>query len=248
MHKDSVVEMSTHLLLFLFCRWRMNCFENNGSDDYEDDFDEKEKFRYPLALFGREQKFIPSRYRKKFFRDLTLRQRRVRCKKIPRMCLHSINDSAWRRLYAGGNDAAMITFTGLSHKAFECLNLKFKIVFEKMSPHSRNGSMKTVRRTGRKRSITSRDCLALNLAWTRTRGDMFLLSMLFGLTTSAISVYLMFGRRILIHILSNDNMAKVKIPSDDEIEQFKNAVTERHPALQDVWMTMEQSPHTVIQN
>ena len=82
MHKDSVVEMSTHLLLFLFCRWRMNCFENNGSDDYEDDFDEKEKFRYPLALFGREQKFIPSRYRKKFFRDLTLSQRRVRCKKF----------------------------------------------------------------------------------------------------------------------------------------------------------------------
>ena len=79
------------------------------------------------------------------------------------------------------------------------------------------------------------------------------MSMLFGLTTSAISVYLKFGRRILIHILSNDKMAKVTILSDDEIEHFKNAVKERHPAVKDVWMTMdglklylEQSPHTVI--
>ena len=34
-------------------------------------------------------------------------------------------------------------------------------------------------------------------------------------------------------------MAKVKIPPDDEIENLKNAVSERHPSLRDVWMTMD---------
>ena len=75
------------------------------------------------------------------------------------------------------------------------------------------------------------------------------------MTTSTLSIYLKFGRRILIDNLSKDNMAKVKIPTDEEIKNLKNAVAERHPALRDVWMTMdglkgflEQSPKTVIQN
>ena len=72
----------------------------------------------------------------------------------------------------------MITFTGLSHAAFESLILKFEIHFDRLSPHSPDNSMKVVKKTGGIRSLNSRDYLALDLAWTRTRGGMFVLSMI----------------------------------------------------------------------
>ena len=111
------------------------------------------------------------------------------------------------------------------------------------------------KRHGRKRILTSRDGLALTLAWTRTRGSMFVLQMIFGLTYTAVGVYVKFGRRLLVSILDKDDNAKVSIPSDAKIQSFKNCVQERHPRLVDVWLTMDglkvylqQSPESVVQN
>ena len=87
--------------------------------------------------------------------------------------------------------------------------------------------------------ISSRDCLALNLAWTRTQGNTSTLEIIFGMTGTPVDMYLLFGRRILIHILSEEPDAAVRIPTDYEIEQFKVAINQRHPILEDVWCAMD---------
>ena len=241
----------------LLTYWRISDQEIDHENDENDDND-KNDFIVAIISMQKEKKFILSRNRKEFFKRLTLLERRIRYKKIPRSCLHSIQESAWRKLYSGKRDSALITLTGLSHSAFQALNTKFKKYFENLSPFSGDGSIRNVMnisKKGRPRNIKSEDCLALNLAWTRTRGGIFVLSLIFGMTTTAVSIYLKFWRRILIEILCHEKKAKVKIPSDDEIRGFKEIVAQRHPSLRNVWMTMdglklylEQSPSTVIQN
>ena len=103
--------------------------------------------------------------------------------------------------------------------------------------------------------ISSIDCLALSLSWTRTRGDMFVLQIIFGHSFSSVSAYIRFGRRILVEVLGRNEEAQVKIPSVDKINEYEVAVETRHPALKNVWMTMDclklylqQSPNCLIQS
>ena len=79
--------------------------------------------------------------------------------------------------------------------------------------------------------------------------------MIFGMTTTSISMYLRFGRRILVHILKDEKSAKVVIPNDQKVERFKEVIAEHHPSLRDVWATMdglkleiERSPNPVVEN
>jgi hypothetical protein len=79
--------------------------------------------------------------------------------------------------------------------------------------------------------------------------------MIFGLTGTAVQIYVKFGRRLLIRILEKDEDAKVSIPSDAKIETYKQSVLDRHPRLHDVWLTMDglkvylqQSPDFHVQN
>ena len=101
--------------------------------------------------------------------------------------------------------------------------------------------------------IASMDCLALALSWTRTRGGMFVLQIIFDLSGTAVSAYVRFGRRMLVEVLGRNEEAQVKIPSVDKINEYKVVVETRHPALKNVWMTMDglklylqQSPNNLI--
>ena len=103
--------------------------------------------------------------------------------------------------------------------------------------------------------ITAADCLGLNLAWTRLRGSVVALQMIFGLTGTRVSTWLRFGRRILIMILKNHSDAAVQIPSAARIDQFKRVIQARHRNLENVWCTMDglklylqQSGDVTIQN
>jgi hypothetical protein len=212
-----------------------------------------------LFLSNTKRKFVYSRNRKVFLKSLSREQRQIRCRNIPRRCLHEPGKSAWRKLYAGGNDAAMITFTGLDHCTFEELNVKFKLLFELYTPHSDSGCIERKQsrrlRRGRPRSIKSMDCLALVLAWTRTRGSMHVLQIIFGLTGAVVSVYLRFGRRLLVTILKREKGAMVVMPSSEKIKAYMDSISERHPKLLGVWCTMdglklllEQAPESIIEN
>ena len=148
---------------------------------------------------------------------------------VPRCSLQPPSKCAWRILLNGRNDGAMITLTGLDFSSFEELHEKFKPFFNKLSLHRKSGVIEGLqpnpKRRGRKQILTSRDGLALTLAWTRTRGSMFVLQMIFGLTYTAVGVYVNLGRRLLVSILEKDDNAKVSmIPSDAKIQSFKNYV------------------------
>jgi hypothetical protein len=93
--------------------------------------------------------------------------------------------------------------------------------------------------TGQKREVKLADCLGLVLVWTRTRGSLNVLQLVFGLTYSNLSVYLRFGVCLIVEIFHNDPLARVSIPSAKVINKYKAAFGARHPLLHDCWATMD---------
>ncbi len=73
-------------------------------------------------------------------------------------------------------------------------------------------------RTGRKRKVQPADCLGLVLVWTCTRGSLNVLQLVFGLNYTNLSVYLRFGIRLIVDTFWDDPLARVSIPSVEEIE------------------------------
>ena len=79
------------------------------------------------------------------------------------------------------------------------------------------------------------------------------MSMILGMTASSVSAYKRFGRRILVEVLKGRADAMVRIPSDEEIQNYKNVIESMFPTLKNVWMAMdglklylEQIPNCVI--
>lgn len=137
------------------------------------------------------------------FRDLLdVNQRRLRSAKCRRGSLFPPSESAFMRLYNSGQDDALVTICGFNHDSFSKLLDLFDPLFHKYTPYSSDGLIKEKRVTlcqrGRPRLLTSIICLGLTLAWTRTRGSYGVLQVLFGLTPNPLSMWLRFGRRIVV--------------------------------------------------
>jgi hypothetical protein len=95
------------------------------------------------------------------------RVRRIR--RISRRALGEPTESLFMKLYNSGCVQSMITYTGFNFQAFNDLLQLFQPQFERLSPYSTNGRIRSVRRVnGRRRKITAIQCLGLVLAWTRT--------------------------------------------------------------------------------
>lgn len=77
------------------------------------------------------------------------------------------------------------------------------------------------------------------LAWTRTRGGLSVLSIILGVTKSKVSIWLRYTRRILIKVLQHHPLAKIEIPSDDEIAEFVRVISEKYPHVGSVWGAMD---------
>ena len=82
-----------------------------------------------------------------------------------------------------------------------------------------------------------------------------MLQMIFGLTGAVTSVYLRFGRRLLLMILKREKGAKITMPTEQKIKEYMVSIAERHPKLDGVWCTMdglklllEQAPESIIEN
>eukprot|EP00957_Ditylum_brightwellii_P071730 5452689-Ditylum_brightwellii.AAC.1 len=71
-------------------------------------------------------------------------------------------------------------------------------------------------RRGQKRAMTSEDCLGLVLLWTRTRGSLWPLSLIFGVTLSVLKRYLQFGKVVFLKCLKTDSNIQVKLPEEEE--------------------------------
>ena len=123
----------------------------------------------------------------------------------------------------------MVTLTGFDYATFHWLIQKFAPLYDKYSPHSEDGLIKRIRKQGRPRLMTAVDCLGLNLAWTRLRGSMVALQLIFGLTETSVSIYLRFGRRLLVNVLSSCPDAAICIPSAEKIKEYQEAISKKHP-------------------
>jgi hypothetical protein len=82
--------------------------------------------------------------------------------------------------------------------------------------------------------IHPEDCLGVVLAWTRTRGSLMLLQLIFGMTYTNLDEYLFFAKKVIVKVLRNHTMARVKIPSSEKIAEYKGIVCNRHQNLHDV--------------
>jgi hypothetical protein len=152
----------------------------------------------------------------------------------------------------------MITLTGFDCATFDSLCEIFTPVFESYTPFVPSGVLCFERtkeqNRGRPWMIWLEDGLGLVLAWTRTRGLLMVLQLIFGMMYTNLDDYLLFAKRMIVMVLQDHPMAKVQIPSSEKIEEFKDMVHQRHPYLSDVWCTMdglklmlEQSGNALIQ-
>ena len=150
----------------------------------------------------------------------------------------------------------MITLTGLDMATFQWLAGKFEPIYATTTPHTETGEiLRKYPRKGRKRLMSAGDCLALCLAWTRLQGSTMVLSMIFGMTGTSVSICLRFGWRLLIQVLQKELGAAIQIPSVEKIKNYQEAIEAKHPNLKNMWCTMdglklylEQSTDTVIPN
>jgi hypothetical protein len=140
-----------------------------------------------------------SQYCKDYHRSLDKFHRQLRQRKIPRCSLLEQSQSAWRCLYQSRNDQGMITMTGFDRSTFNSLCEIFTPIFELYTPFVPSGvscfEHTNKQNKGRHLMIRPEDGLGLVLAWTRTRGLLMVLQLIFGMTytNSMIICYLQRG-------------------------------------------------------
>ena len=125
--------------------------------------------------------------------------RRMRSGAIRRGALQAPSKSAFQYLFKSGQDDALVTLCGFDHQSFATINALFDVEYRQYSPFTVNGQIRRrPLRNRRRRLLSSIQCLGLVLAWTRTRGQYSVLQLIFGITKGHLSLWLRFGRRLLI--------------------------------------------------
>jgi hypothetical protein len=180
-----------------------------------------------------------TRYLKKFLKSLSEEERRLRSRKIPRASLLTLDMSPWRNLLASEVDQALITMAGFDGVSFTSLLQKFAPLFDDYTPFNTSHILlkQDPLKGGRPRKVRPEDCLGLVLVWTRTRGSLTALQLIFGLTCSNLCMYLRFGRRVIVDALKSDSLAKIAIPLNEDIMSYQVAVGAIYPLLSYVWST-----------
>jgi hypothetical protein len=66
------------------------------------------------------------------------------------------------------------------------------------------------------------------------------LQLIFGLTAGHLSLWMRFGRRLLVRVLREDPNGAVVLPDNNEIDRFVLSINEKYPALYNCWGTMDE--------
>ena len=183
--------------------------------------DEARRRAFLMYFYQKQQTFYLTCLHRDFLSQEAMRRRDRR---LRRATLLHPSQSPWKKLYDSKDDAAFITVTGYDVNAFHVLLAKFKPFCERYTPWtgSRDGSTyATVKRTtrrGRPRMVDAVSCLGIVLAWYRFKGAEFIMQGWFGFTGNHTSVWIRFGRRMLLKALWKDEQAKVAYPTDTKIE------------------------------
>ena len=82
-----------------------------------------------------------------------------------------------------------------------------------------------------------------------------ILSILFGVSGSVCSLFIRYGRRLLLHVLRNDQHARIRMPTNEEVTDFQSVICAKYSSLQNVYavadglkLYLEQAGDGVIQN
>jgi len=189
-----------------------------------------------LPLLG----FIFSEVKLKHFLSSTELQKRDR--RIRRCALVHAHESPFLKLYHSKNDQSFITFTGLDYATFDYLLSKFRPLYQRYSPYSLTGKIVAVRNQagpGRPRSLDAPSCLGLVLGYTRTKGSLFSLQMIFGVTHSVLALFLRYSIKLLYKVLKEEPAARIEIPSVDEIREYQEVISSHFPVLNRTWCVVD---------
>lgn len=184
-----------------------------------------------------------SRKRRAHYHRMTLRQKRRRQCRYPAHVLASPDESAAQRVLDSQDDQSYVTLTGFDVEGFNYMLEKYEPLFLSNSPFSKDGLIhsfdENMKKGGRKRALNAQQSLALYLAWTRTQGCTKSLQLIFGVNKTSLCIYLKFSRRILLHILSDDDKARIMFPSVEKITQMMDVVSQKYPAIPNTVFVMD---------
>ena len=123
------------------------------------------------------------------------------------------------KIYLSNYQQGMTSFTEFSYVSFNNLNQEIIPYFDIYTTYVfiKGGLITTKQPTGRERIINPTLLIGLVLTWSRTQGCLRNLGMLFGFNKSTVSVWLRFGFRLIIKALHSHPLAKLGIPTHEEI-------------------------------
>jgi hypothetical protein len=144
----------------------------------------------------------------------------------------------------GRQDDALITTMGFNYATFNQLLDLFAPVFLRYTLHVLSGSNimqlpNPLRHRGRCRTMSPIIVLALVLVWTRTHCSYATLQLIFGKTASSISRWLRFCKRVLLLVLLDVAEAQIRMPSNEKIREYQDAIKIKYPSLQHSWGAMD---------
>jgi len=101
-------------------------------------------------------------------------------------------------------------------------------MYQRYSPYSINGKIVRVviqdGMPGRPRSLDAAACVGLVLGYTRTRGSLFSLQMIFGASHSVLALFLRYSIKLLYKVLKEEPSARIDIPSVEEIRGYQEVI------------------------
>ncbi len=195
--------------------------------------------RLSAKAIAKERRRRHTRNQSAFLDTCSEYERKIRHHRLPRIALLSVSKSPWRQLYESGDDQSLVTAVGFTHESFKYVLDIFEPAFKYNTPFQSDTIRPCDPNAGRPRKVKAEDCLALVLFWSRCKGNGVPLSMIFGMTSSNMCVYLKFGRRIFIEVFRKHPLARIRVPPAEKIEEYKLAVGDRHENIPDVWATMD---------
>ena len=167
----------------------------------------------------KKKKYIHSSYLTNFYRKLSLTDKRKIYIVMPRAVLPIPQKDSFHDILASKNDRALICCTGFDYSSFKWLLDRLQEPYDRLRTDGKGRLTHTEigRVYGGKRYLETSKCLGLVLCWTRSRGSVWPLSVIFGVTQPSFSRYLNLGRKILLHVLRDDTMACVRLLIKNEI-------------------------------
>ena len=205
-------------------------------DDTNDNNTTSMFLMFLLLLLDEENKDILNDIDSRNFQSLLYR--RALSGTIRRGSLQNPTKSVFWEVYNSGQDESLIQLCGFHKAGFDSLLELFAPTYDTFTPHGK--TIRAVKKKGgRNHLLSPTACLGLVLTWLQSRGGNKFLCFMFGIIPSSCSIWLRYGKRVLIKVLRNVDAAKVKMPSDDDVTTYVDMIQDKYPALKNCWGAMD---------